>query len=276
MGLKINRANMRRIRAALGVEFEIGRVKLSKYISLEPPCSISCSVDYRSGFSVGAFSYFSPSEGKTKQLHNVSFGRYCSIASGVCVGKDEHPVSWLTTSPLVFESAPVWMEDFRNAGNYVTRGRFVAMKQTTIGNDVWIGQGAFIRGGVRVGDGAIIAAHAVVTKDVPPYAVVGGIPARIIKYRFDEKAIKALLDLKWWNYDVADFGEVDWGDIDSAICTIRDRISSGIKPHCRRPISFEDLRPYSSQCFFFFDVSRRGMRIKIFGAWLIHFIPKRK
>ncbi len=70
-----------------------------------------------------------------------------------------------------------------------------------IGNDVWIGSNVLIIGGIKIGDGAIVAAGAVVTKDVPPYAIVGGIPARIIRFRFDKEQINKLLELKWWNKD---------------------------------------------------------------------------
>jgi hypothetical protein len=72
-----------------------------------------------------------------------------------------------------------------------------------IGSDCWIGQGVFITGGITIGDGAVVLAHAVVTKDVPPYAIVGGVPAKILKYRYDEETIKFLLDFKWWNKDIS-------------------------------------------------------------------------
>jgi acetyltransferase-like isoleucine patch superfamily enzyme len=72
-----------------------------------------------------------------------------------------------------------------------------------IGNDCWIGQGAFIVGGVTIGDGAAVLAHAVVTKDIPPYAIVGGIPAKVIKYRYDENDIQFLLNYKWWDKDIS-------------------------------------------------------------------------
>jgi hypothetical protein len=72
-----------------------------------------------------------------------------------------------------------------------------------IGNDCWIGQGAFMAGGLAIGDGAVVLAHAVVTKDVPPYAVVGGVPAKVIKYRYDEEDIQFLLGFKWWDKDVS-------------------------------------------------------------------------
>ncbi|WP_416370947.1 CatB-related O-acetyltransferase [Vibrio cholerae] len=78
-----------------------------------------------------------------------------------------------------------------------------------IGNDVWIGQNVSLKAGIKIADGAVIAANAVVTKDVPPYAVVGGIPAKVIKYRFSESEICQLLELKWWNYNYKDFVGMD-------------------------------------------------------------------
>ena len=78
-----------------------------------------------------------------------------------------------------------------------------------IGNDVWIGEGAFLVGGITIEDGAVILAHAVVTKDVPPYAIVGGVPARIIKYRYDEETIAFLLRVKWWNNSI-DWFQQNW------------------------------------------------------------------
>ena len=148
------------------------------------------------------------------------------------------------------------------------------MKQTTIGNDVWIGQGAFIKGGVTIGDGAIVAAHAVVVKDVPPYAVVGGVPARVIKYRFDEDAIKDLLEIKWWNYDLAAFGDLDWADVASCIKKIKGKITTGLKPYESKRVTVNDIKPYSNATLFFFEINARMIRIKVFGFWVVH--TKRK
>src|SRR5574344_780567 len=119
-------------------------------------------------------------------------GSFTSISNDVTIGPSEHPLNMLSTSPY-FYLIPGLKKEIKNP-----------IRNTTpcyIGNDVWIGNKAFIKDGVKVGDGAVVAAGAVVVKDVPPYAIVGGVPARIIKYRFDEDTIKELLEIKWWNLD---------------------------------------------------------------------------
>jgi hypothetical protein len=115
-------------------------------------------------------------------------------------------------------------------------------RSVNIGNDVWIGSGVFIKGGVTIGDGVIIGAHSVVVKDVPPYAIVGGVPVKIIKYRFDEKTIAKLLELKWWQYDIADFGDLDWSDIELCLPRIKGLIENGIRQYQGRVWSGLDLR----------------------------------
>lgn len=125
------------------------------------------------------------------KLINVRIGAFCSIADNVVIGGAAHPVSWASTSPVFY------------AGRDSVKKKFSeferdADKITTVGNDVWIGDGAIIKAGVTVGDGAVIGMGCVVTKDVPPYAVVAGVPAKVIKYRFDDETIQRLLDSRWW------------------------------------------------------------------------------
>jgi carbonic anhydrase/acetyltransferase-like protein (isoleucine patch superfamily) len=96
-----------------------------------------------------------------------------------------------------------------------------------IGNDVWIGYGAYLARGVTIGDGAVIAAHAVVTRDVAPYAVVGGVPAKLIRYRFVPTLIEALLQLRWWDYGLNALDSVHFEDIERAIKQIRGNIEQG-------------------------------------------------
>jgi O-methyltransferase len=157
------------------------------------------------GFIIGDYSYGSP------QIHywknrsaRLTIGRFCSIAGGVNLFMGgNHRSAWTTTYPfaVVLESAPIWLDPIQlpPADEYeLTSGNIV------IGNDVWIGQSATIMSGVTIGDGAIIAAHAVVTRDVPPYGVVGGNPAKLLKKRFDEKTIERLLRLGWWDWAIDD------------------------------------------------------------------------
>ncbi len=113
----------------------------------------------------------------------------------------------------------------RTFNNQINKDRFGKIK---IGNDVWIGEGAFIRRGVKIGDGAIIASHSVVSKDVAPYSIVGGVPAKHIKFRFEDNIIEQLIEIKWWDYGLSALEGVDFTDINKAIKKIRENIDSGV------------------------------------------------
>ena len=139
--------------------------------------------------SIGAYSYLS----KHSSLVYAAVGKYCSIGPNSAIGLGHHTLNNLSTSPLFTEK--------HNATGHVWTDKqdIYPFKKVFVGNDVWIGTSVIIVGGVSIGDGAVIAAGAVVTKDVPPYAVVGGVPAKVIKYRFSEDVIKHLEELQWWN-----------------------------------------------------------------------------
>lgn len=123
-------------------------------------------------------------------------GRFCSIACGAkfLFNSANHSLRSLAnyTFPLFFEEWGLSKSEIATAWD--NKGDIV------IGNDVWIGYEAVILAGVRIGDGAVIAARAVVTRDVPPYTIVGGVPARTIRPRFDERTIARLLELRWWDW----------------------------------------------------------------------------
>lgn len=131
--------------------------------------------------------------GRQTNMHNVTIGKFCSISSGISIGLGTHPISFISTSPIFLNKKNG--TGFRWSENDVYDG---SPKPTTIGNDVWIGINSTIVGGVKIGNGAIIASHSVITKDVPAYAIVGGVPAKILKYRFDETTRLHLEETKWW------------------------------------------------------------------------------
>lgn len=147
----------------------------------------------RYGYDIGEFSYGRPKVRFPESRRKLTIGRYCSFADKVeILLGGNHRTDWATTFP--FSAFPeLWPSAPRTEDYHSTRGDVV------IGHDVWLGSGAMIMSGVNVGHGAVVAAHAIVTKDVPPYAIVGGNPAKIIRYRFDEATIAALLEARWWD-----------------------------------------------------------------------------
>ena len=138
---------------------------------------------------VGDYTYI----GGSNKIQNATIGKFCSIGSEVLIGLGIHPTNLKSTYPGFYTNS----EYYRVNKEYEFNGD--EYKQVNIGNDVWIGTRATILDGVNIGDGAIIATGAVVTKDVPPYAIVGGVPATVIKYRFTEERIKELLNELWWD-----------------------------------------------------------------------------
>lgn len=137
--------------------------------------------------------------GNNCSITDVDIGKYCSIASYCSIGGGDHPIDWVSTSPIFYENKSNILNKLSNKKYY--------NRKVKIGNDVWIGEKCFIKSGINIGNGVIIGAHSVVTKDVPDYAIVVGSPAQIIKYRFDSKIINELLKIKWW--DLNDF-ELDF------------------------------------------------------------------
>jgi acetyltransferase-like isoleucine patch superfamily enzyme len=149
----------------------------------------------RWGYRIGDYSYGRPRLRFPDAGAKLTIGRYCSIADGVEIFLGgNHRTEWITTYP--FDRLPgMWPPRPAAASSHTTKG------DVTIGHDVWIGSGAVILSGVTVGTGAVIGARAVVSRDVPPYGVVAGNPARLLRLRFDDETVATLLATAWWDLD---------------------------------------------------------------------------
>lgn len=174
-----------------GIKLVSGPAALGKDTSLimEEGVSISTArMEFRL-LMVGAMTYMRSS---VELLNVETIGRFCSIGNGVVIGQDKaaHPLGWVSSHP--FQHA---------ASLLVYEGELPAAE---IGHDVWIGRDAMIMEGVNIGTGAVIASRALVTRDVPAYAIVAGVPARIIRYRHHPEVIAGLLASEWWEGSVAD------------------------------------------------------------------------
>ena len=142
--------------------------------------------------------------GKNGRFKNVIIGRYCSIGNEVTVVTSTHPSdTFVSTHPAFFSIAKQGGYTYVNSQKFIEHKYCDEKKQisVSIGNDVWIGNGVMIMGGVKIGDGSIIGSKALVTKDVLPFSIVGGIPAKEIAKRFEENKINSLLKIKWWEKD---------------------------------------------------------------------------
>lgn len=204
----------------------------------EPPCSLKwMGVDYC--LTMGAFSY-----AVSGYYFGADIARYCSIGEQVQVGRGSHPVHCGSTSPLFYthHSAVFDQADPRAAG-YEICGPYLWPKRVRIGNDVYIGHGAFLMADITVGDGAIIGANAVVTKDVPPYAVVAGNPARIVKMRFSDALIVRYLAVRWWRYAFWDLRQCSISDPEKFLDAVEARIGAGMQPYEPGTFTLRSLIP---------------------------------
>ncbi|MFL4472407.1 CatB-related O-acetyltransferase [Paeniglutamicibacter sp. MACA_103] len=182
-------------------------IKFSPGLRLEPYATYWAGSG-RHLASLGSFSYT-----HSRLPLNARVGRYTSIAKGVKVMGAMHPHEWASTSP-VFYNRRLMMETYeRDRGETPTYRKFdYTPEPVTIGNDVWIGENVTLGHGVHIGDGAVVASNAVITRDVPPYAVVGGVPAKIIRQRFDDDTVNELVRSAWWNYSPTALNQLDVRD----------------------------------------------------------------
>jgi acetyltransferase-like isoleucine patch superfamily enzyme len=196
-------------------------------VNIEPYC---CYINGSYLFSIGAFSF-----SRSPLPLNSTVGRYCSIGARVSVMGPDHPKERFSSSSITYDN------QFKMCTQYFDDKTDYNLSQVpnrepknglgvTIGNDVWIGEDVTLARGVTIGDGAILAAKATVTKDVPPYAIVGGTPAKVIKFRFTKDIVEQLIGLQWWNYELANLIDNQSMDIpiDEFVSLVSLKCSLGI------------------------------------------------
>lgn len=179
---------------SIGADVQLGQrclidqnVTIGRNVTLGDDTTIYRDCVVGNGVSLGNYSYFNAGS----LVLSGTIGRFCSISYACKVGMPEHPVNWMSTSPFLYGDqnlldVPCFWND--------------TPSPPRIGSDVWLGAAAIVLQGVSIGHGAIVAAGAVVTKDVPPYAIVAGVPAKIIRLRFSEDAVQSLLESQWWEW----------------------------------------------------------------------------
>ena len=170
----------------IGYLSDLNRVTVGEYCTIYDCISINDS-------TLGNYVYIGPGT----KIRNASIGNFCSIGANIQIGLGMHPTDYISTFPAFFSSRKQCQITFSEKDYFAEIGKVI------IGNDVWIGNNAIIMYNLIIGDGAVIGAGAIVTKDVEPYTIVAGVPAKAIKMRFSKEQIETLLRIKWWEKDKA-------------------------------------------------------------------------
>jgi virginiamycin A acetyltransferase len=192
--------------------------------TFESPVAISprAIIDKRS--DIGKYTYI----GDCKMISPVKMGRYCSVAHDVFAVFGNHPFEELTTHPFTYTNQLFGFDkEYRDIPFKDKRMKERAAHPpeywfaADIGNDVWIGAKAVIIGPVKIGNGAVIGAGAIVNKDVPPYAIVAGVPAKVLRYRFPPEIISELEALKWWEFPLHQIKHLEFDQIETCISQLK-------------------------------------------------------
>ena len=209
--------------------------------TFEPPCSLKW-MQVPFSLRLGAFSY-----AVSGFYFGCRIGRYVSIGEDVQIGRHAHPTGWASTSPFFYQphagvlDLPLEAAAATRPEHFLLEGPPQSLELTTIGNDVWIGHGAFIKPGVTIGDGAVVGAQSVVTRDVPPYAVVAGSPATVRKLRFPEALVERMLAVRWWRYAFWDLAGASITEPQAFLDTVEARIAGGLGPYRPGLVSLDEI-----------------------------------
>ncbi|WP_024277053.1 CatB-related O-acetyltransferase [Xanthobacter sp. 126] len=222
-----------------GIEANVDLSAAHSALAFEPPTLVTKDVRSEFPSRFGAFSMIHA----PGHVCWLEIGRYCSIAPGVTLGANEHDMTRLSTSSSFENPALYGWDRFVSGQDAPERHWFQgSVKPVKIGHDVWIGQNAFIRSGVTIGNGAVIAALSCITRDVPAYAIMAGNPAQIVRYRFDPETIVRLERLRWWRFSIADLVRFDITNMPACLDGLEKAIEDGsIQPYEPAWLSAADL-----------------------------------
>ena len=216
---------MHKIRLAWGTA---GVIQVGTNLSILPDATIEGYSTIATGnmlpLRLGAFSY-----SQSALPLDARVGRFCSIGDNLLQMGDRHPTDRFSSSPITYDHYSNYMILDYIADNGVEDFGFVNFEKSihgfSIGHDVWIGMDVLVAQGVTIGTGAIVAARSVVTKNVPPYAIVAGVPARLIKYRYDEQTVEDFLRIKWWDYRPEQVVKLTTHSPDCFLALLKDAIA---------------------------------------------------
>lgn len=166
------------------VESQIAKVVCTSKTKIYYPCKL---ID----ITIGDYTYIA----SNANIHNTIIGKFCSIGPNFCCGLGIHPTNGISTSPMFYSTLK------QNGVSLTEINKVVESKRVIVENDVFIGANVTVLDGAKIGNGAIIGAGAVVAKDIPPYAIAVGVPAKVVKYRFTEEHINNLMKIQWWNFE---------------------------------------------------------------------------
>jgi acetyltransferase-like isoleucine patch superfamily enzyme len=226
-----------------------GHFKLPEHSVFEPPCSIKwMTIDH--SVQLGAFSY-----AVSGYYFATRIGRYVSIGENVQIGRHSHPIDFASTSPVLYMGEKASLSTSLLDAFHSNASMFklphvrspATLKETIIGCDVYIGHGAMVMPGIKIGDGAVVGAMSVVTKDVLPYSIVAGSPARVVRERFSSSVIEKLIQLKWYDFSPIELSQIPIDNITQFIDGVQRLRDENTKVYAPNLINLSELLPHDSK-----------------------------